>query len=75
MVVGKQALREYWRQGLDRFPELHFLPIHAYPGAQILVLIYRAVSGFVGAEFMRLDADGKICEVHAHYWSAEAAGP
>ena len=71
-VSGKQALRAYWRQGLDRFPDLHFRPIHVFPGAQSLVLVYHAVSGLIGAEFMRLDADGKICEVHAHY---RPAGP
>lgn len=72
-VLGKAALRAYWRQGLDRFPDLHFRLIHAYPGARSLVLVYHAVSGLLGAEFMRLDDDGKICEVHAHYRPEAAA--
>ncbi|MGY4516253.1 nuclear transport factor 2 family protein [Lysobacter sp. HA18] len=71
-VIGKPALREYWRQGLARFPDLHFQPIHAFPGARSLVLVYHAVSGLIGAEFMRLNTDGKICEVHAHYRSGGA---
>jgi len=73
-VVGKEALRQYWRQGLDRFPDLQFKPINAYPGANSLVLVYHAVSGLVGAEFMRFNSDGKICEVHAHYRPAGASG-
>lgn len=72
-VVGKPALREYWRQGLDRFPDLHFRAIHAFPGASSLVLVYHAVSGLIGAEFMRLDGSGKICEVHAHYRPGRAS--
>ena len=66
-VLGKAALREYWRLGLDRFPDLNFRLINAYPGPSSIVLVYHAVSSLVGAEFMRIDGDGKICEVHAHY--------
>ena len=71
-VFGKAALRAYWRQGLEHFPDLRFRLIGVYPGSQSVVLLYHAVAGLVGAEFMRLDADGKICEVHAHYRRGDA---
>jgi SnoaL-like domain len=66
-LSGKVALAQYWGSALKKYPDLHFTLFRAYPGVNSIVLHYRSVAGLVGAEFMRFDANGKICEVQAHY--------
>lgn len=67
VVAGKAALREYWATALGVFNDLHFELFHVYPGVRSMVIHYRSVAGYVGAEYMRLAEDGLIDEVHAHY--------
>lgn len=66
-VIGKPALRSYFLQGLEAFPDLRFNFWAAYPGQQSVVVHYESVRGLRAAEFMRVDASGRVCEVVAHY--------
>ena len=66
-IRGKAALREYWAKALHKYVDLRFDLFRVYGGCNSLVLHYRSVAGFIGSEFMRFDALGKVCEVHAHY--------
>ena len=70
---GKEALREYWGKALAHYPDLHFTPFRVFAGVDSLVLHYRSVAGLVGAECMRLDGQGKVVEVIAHYAPEVAA--
>lgn len=69
-VRGKAALRAYWGLALERFTTLRFELLQAYPGVDSLVLTYHSVAGLIGAEYMRFDASGRVCEVRAHYVKA-----
>jgi hypothetical protein len=66
-VRGKTALRAYFRRALDAYPDLEFTLWGAYSGTDSLVVHYQSVAGLRAAEYMRIDADGKVCQVIAHY--------
>jgi ketosteroid isomerase-like protein len=66
-VKGKQALRAYFKKGLEAFPQLRFEPIEVMWGLSSVVLHYANQKGTKSGEFMELDADGKIAKVVANY--------
>jgi hypothetical protein len=65
--VGKEAVRRYWKQLLEHQKQVARTYINAYAGVGTLVSAYSGVDGLTCAEFVRFDAHGKVCEVHAHY--------
>jgi predicted ester cyclase len=68
VVQGKAALREYFRRGLEAFPNLHFALIDVLWGVETLVLYYaNKVRGNKTAEVMQLSPSGKIRQVWANY--------
>lgn len=68
-ITGKAALREYWGTALTTFKTLRFDLLSVHTGINSIILIYRSVNGLIAAEYMRLNASGRVCEVHAHYTS------
>lgn len=66
-LQGKAALRAYWGPALRKFPDLEFVLYRTLPGVSSVVLVYRSVMDLTGAEFMRFDERGRVCEVVAHY--------
>jgi hypothetical protein len=66
-VRGKKALRAYWSQAIDRYPELRFILFRAYAGPISLVLHYQSIQGLVAAECMEFNDKGAVCRVLAHY--------
>lgn len=68
-VRGKTALRAYFKRGLDAYPDLTFTLWGVYAGVESVVVHYRSVRGMGSAELMRIGADGRVCEVVAHYAS------
>ena len=66
-VTGKSSLREYFQRGLEAYPELHFDLKDVLAGLNSLVLYYTNQKGTRTAEFMDLDAGGKVTRVVAHY--------
>jgi hypothetical protein len=73
-VRGKADLRTYFSRGLAAFPDLKFQLWGAYPGVESVVVHYQSVAGRASAEFMRLDGDGRVSQVIAHYSSPDPAG-
>jgi hypothetical protein len=73
-VIGKPALRSYFLRSLEAFPDLRFNLWGAYPGQDSVVVHYESVRGLRAAEFMRIDASGRVCEVVAHYATPTPAG-
>jgi predicted ester cyclase len=68
VVQGKPALREYFRRGLDGFPNLHFDLIDVLWGVETIVLYYaNQVRGNKTAEVMQLTSEGKVLRVWANY--------
>jgi ketosteroid isomerase-like protein len=66
-IEGRAALREYFRLGLEAYPDLHFDLFTALPGASSIALHYRSVGGRLAIETMELDADGLVARSAAHY--------
>jgi SnoaL-like domain len=67
-VRGKAALRDYFRRGLETFPDLRFDPIDTLWGTETIVLYYiNNVRGSKTAEVMLLNPAGKIRRVWANY--------
>jgi ketosteroid isomerase-like protein len=59
VIHGRAALRDYFRRGLETYPDLRF-DLHA-------ALHYASVGGRTAIETMELDADGAVVRVAAHY--------
>lgn len=66
-VVGKSALRAYFKRGLEAFPELRFHLEDVLWGMNSLVLLYTNHRGTRTAEFMELGPNGKVARVVANY--------
>lgn len=66
-VKGKQALRAYFKKGLDAYPQLRFEPIEIMWGLASVVLHYTNQKGTKSGEFMEFDGTGKIVKVVANY--------
>ncbi len=66
-VKGKDALRAYFKKGLDAHKQLRFEPIETMWGLSSIVLHYANQRGTKSGEFMEFDADGKIVKVVANY--------
>ncbi len=69
---GKEALRFYFAKGLAAYPDLKFKPLGVLAGVNSLVVYYESVGGRLSAEFMELDAQGKVSRVQAHYQNPRA---
>ncbi|MBJ6110326.1 nuclear transport factor 2 family protein [Hymenobacter sp. BT523] len=69
----KAALRAYFATGLARYPDLRFDLQQVLPGVQSVVLCYRSINDWPAAEYMELNAQGRVQRVRAHY-AAPAAG-
>lgn len=65
-LAGKEALREYFAAGLERFPDLHFEPVGLFVGLDSLVLHYRSADR-LSAEVIFLNEHDKIVRYSAHY--------
>ena len=68
-VRGKEALRDYFKRGLEVYPDLRFELIDVTWGLFGVVFYYVNQSGIKAAEYMELGATGKITKVMATYSS------
>lgn len=66
VLRGKEALRAYWRHGLERYPDLRFELVGVYAGIDTLVLNYRNQNGGLVNEVLRLDG-ALVVEGHGTY--------
>jgi hypothetical protein len=66
VLRGKDQLREYWREGLRRNPDLHFVIVGLYLGVNSIVIHYRNHSGALVNEVLELDG-ALVTEGHATY--------
>jgi hypothetical protein len=66
-VVGKPALRAYFRRGLEAYPQLHFAIERVAWGVRSVVVLYRNQRGTRTAEFMELADDRRVRRVVANY--------
>ena len=73
VIRGKQALREYWEEGLRRIPDLHFDIEGVYVGVGALVINYRNQIGGLVNEVLVFAGD-LVKEGYGTYL-AESADP
>jgi hypothetical protein len=66
-VEGNAALRNYFRRGLEVYPNLHFELLDVMHGLFSIVLCYKNQKGTKTAEFMEFGKNGKIMRVVANY--------
>lgn len=68
IIRGKAALGEYFRQGLQAYPGLHFDFLDVFWGLETLVVRYiNNVRGAEAAEVMLFNKEGKVIRVWANY--------
>jgi predicted ester cyclase len=66
-VRGETALRDYFKRGLEAYPDLHFELLDVMYGLSSVVLCYINQKGTKSAEFMEFDEQGKLIRVVANY--------
>ena len=66
-VVGHDALRAYWGQGLATQPDLAFELIDVLIGHHCLTIHYANHRGQTAAETFEIRADGKVIRSYACY--------
>jgi predicted ester cyclase len=66
-VIGKEAVREYFKRGLQAYPDLKFDLVDVMWGLHSVVLCYVNQRGTKTGEFMELDTNGKVIRVVANY--------
>ena len=66
-VKGKDALRAYFKRGLEVYPNLKFDLIDMMWGLSSVVLYYVNQKGTKTGEYMEIDSKGKVVRVVANY--------
>jgi hypothetical protein len=66
-VRGREDLREYFAQGLKKYPDLRFDLVNAFLCESSVTILYYGPVGKLVAEVMFLGKDHKIERVYAHY--------
>ena len=66
-VEGDAALRNYFKRGLELYPNLHFELLDVMCGLACIVVLYKNQKGTRTAEFMEFGKNGKIIRVVANY--------
>ncbi len=66
-LTGKEKVRAYWAQALERLPDLHFDLIEVLASVDSITIYYHAVLGKRAAEVLFFDDNGKVRRAVAHY--------
>jgi ketosteroid isomerase-like protein len=66
-VKGRAALRNYFKRGLEVYPNLHFELLDVMFGLSSIVVCYKNQKGTKTAEFMEFNGEGKVTRVVANY--------
>jgi len=66
-LKGREAVRAYFRRGLEAYPNLKFELIDLMWGLSSVVLYYVNQNGTRTGEFMEMDADTNVIRVVANY--------
>jgi predicted ester cyclase len=66
-VRGQLALRNYFKRGLEAYPNLAFELLDVVWGLSSVVLYYKNQNGTNSGEFMELDTNLKVVRVVANY--------
>ena len=68
VVKGKEAVRVYWKMGLELIPNLHFELHEVLVGVNSITMYYtNLATGKNTAEVLLLNEEGKAYHAFAHY--------
>ena len=67
VVKGEPAVRNYFKRGLEAYPNLTFDLLDVMWGLSSVVLYYKNQNGKMTGEFMELDGNLKVVKVVANY--------
>lgn len=67
LIEGRKAVEDYFKKGLQAYPDLKFEFQNVLTGEQSIILLYRNQNGTNAGEFMQLNAAMKITQMFAHY--------
>jgi hypothetical protein len=73
VIRGKEALRQYWSEGIRRIPDLRFEVLALYLGVNTLVINYRNQAGGVVSEVLTFDGP-LVKEGHGTYLANAPTG-
>jgi hypothetical protein len=73
VVRGKEALRNYWAEGVRLIPDLRFEVLAVYAGISTLVINYRNQAGGVVCEVLTFDGP-LVREGHGTYLAQAPTG-
>jgi hypothetical protein len=71
VITSKAVLREYWREGLRRIPDLRFELVGTYVGVDTIVINYRNQNGGLVSEVLEFDGP-LVVEGHGTYLGEDA---
>lgn len=71
ILRGKAALRDYWREGLRRIPDLRFEVVGVYVGLHTLVINYRNQKGGLVNEVLTFNGP-LVVQGHGTYLGSDA---
>lgn len=66
-LKGKENVRPYWQKGLEQTPPLRFDLLNVLVGVESITLLYKNSRGFLAAEVLTLNDEGKVIKGNAHY--------
>ncbi len=67
-LFGKPMVRNYWRQALEKLPDLHFELLDVAELPESIAIYYISVMDRKAVEVMYFDKAGKICKVVVNYY-------
>lgn len=67
VLIGREPLRQHFKQGLERAPHLHFELIDILMGVDGMTISYRRETGTLVADVVVLDENYQGVEVRAYY--------
>jgi hypothetical protein len=74
VLRGKEALRDYWSEGVRLVPDLRFELLAVYAGIGTLVINFRNQAGGLVCEVLTFDGP-LVREGHGTYLAQSATGP
>ncbi|WP_205941017.1 nuclear transport factor 2-like protein [Pedobacter yonginense] len=68
-IEGKENVRTYWTEALDRIPDFNFDLYEVTTGVNSVAVFYKSVMGGKAIEVMFFDNEGKVNKMFAFYTS------
>jgi len=66
-LIGKEAVSEYWKNAMSKFPDLHFQLIDVTEGVNSIAIYYQTIMNKRAIEVMFFDQNGKVNKMIALY--------